>query len=99
MIDLSDGFASDVRRIAEASDVGVRLTSVPVAEGADEDEAICGGDDYELLFAAHDPAAVAEAFGEAGLRRPWIVGECVADATELTMSGEPLRDCGWEHPF
>jgi thiamine-monophosphate kinase len=99
MIDLSDGFASDVRRIAEASGVGVRLASVPVAEGADEDEAICGGDDYELLFAARDEAAVAEAFGEAGLRSPWIVGECVEDATELTMSGEPLRDCGWEHPF
>jgi thiamine-monophosphate kinase len=99
MIDLSDGFASDVRRIAEASGVGVRLTSVPVAEGADEDEAICGGDDYELLFAARDEAAVAEAFGEAGLRSPWIVGECVADAAELTMSGEALRDCGWEHPF
>jgi thiamine-monophosphate kinase len=99
MIDLSDGIASDVRRIAEASGVGVRLTGVPVAEGADEDEAICGGDDYELLFAARDADAVAGAFEAAGLRGPLVVGECVADPTELSLGGKPLKDCGWEHPF
>ena len=99
MIDLSDGLASDVRRIAEASGVGVRLTSVPVAEGAEEDEAICGGDDYELLFAARDAEAMAGAFEAAGLREPLVVGECVADPTELNFDGKPLKDCGWEHPF
>ena len=35
MIDLSDGLASDVRRIADASGVGIRSASIPVAEGAD----------------------------------------------------------------
>lgn len=99
MIDLSDGIAADIRRIAEASGVGVRMTSVPVAEGAVEEEAICGGDDYELLFAARDADAVVKAFQDAGLREPYLVGECVADPTELTLGGEPLRNCGWEHPF
>lgn len=99
MVDLSDGIASDLRRVAEASGTGVRISSVPVATGATEDEAICGGDDYELLFAAPDPDAVWLAFEAAGLRKPWLIGLCVEDPAELTHDGRPLRDCGWEHPF
>jgi thiamine-monophosphate kinase len=99
MIDLSDGIASDIRRIAEASSVGVRISSVPVAGGATEDEAICGGDDYELLFTAPDAQEVMRAFETAGLRRPWVIGECTKDPAELSFAGRPLKDCGWEHPF
>ena len=99
MVDLSDGIASDLRRVAQASGIGVRISGLPVAAGATEDEAICGGDDYELLFAAPDPDAVWAAFEAAGLRKPWLIGLCVEDPAELTHEGRPLRDCGWEHPF
>jgi thiamine-monophosphate kinase len=99
MIDLSDGLASDVRRIADASAVGVRLAVVPVAEGATADDAICGGDDYELLFAAPDPDAVSDAFDAADLPGPTVIGVCVEDVHEISLGGNPLRDCGWEHPF
>jgi thiamine-monophosphate kinase len=99
MIDLSDGLASDLRRIAEASGVGLRIEDVPRAACATEHDSICGGDDYELVACTPDPAALVERFATRGLRRPIIIGECTADPSELTLRDRPLPDCGWEHPF
>ena len=70
MIDVSDGLGIDLDRLATASGVGVVLDAVPVAEGATREEALGGGEDYELVFAAPDPEAVAGAFAAAGLRPP-----------------------------
>jgi len=51
-IDLSDGLLQDLTHVCAASRVGVELTSaaIPVAEGATLDQALRGGDDYELCF-------------------------------------------------
>lgn len=53
MIDLSDGIATDLRRLAAASGCGARveLAALPVAEGATQEQAACGGEDHELLAA------------------------------------------------
>ena len=54
MMDLSDGLASDLRRILAQSQTGaeIDLDTLPVAEGSDLKTAACGGEDYELLFTA-----------------------------------------------
>lgn len=64
MMDISDGLASDVRHIMEASGVGAEIdvASLPMssqfrqvcaAHGWDPVElALCGGEDYKLLFTA-----------------------------------------------
>jgi thiamine-monophosphate kinase len=52
MMDLSDGLASDARRLAEASGVQLVLDAsrLPLAEGVESVElAATGGEDYELL--------------------------------------------------
>src|SRR5215210_6828516 len=51
MIDLSDGLATDARHVADRSGVAlsVRLDDVPHAPGVSPEEAVTGGDDYELL--------------------------------------------------
>ena len=55
MMDISDGLGLDLHRLADASGVGFVLDDVPVADGATLEEALGGGEDYELLIAARRP--------------------------------------------
>ena len=95
MIDVSDGFSADASHIAIASGVGIDLAEVPVAAGASLDEALGGGEDFELVFCAPAGATIPKAFR--GLREPIRVGTCTADAPGLRLRGEPLRPTGWQH--
>jgi thiamine-monophosphate kinase len=97
MIDVSDGLAADLDHLARASAVGVRLDDVPVAPGATVEEALGGGEDYELVFAAPDIGVVMHAFAHAGLGAPLVIGVCTADPTERMWKGQPLPTTGWEH--
>ncbi len=97
MIDVSDGLASELDHLARASGVGVALDLVPVAEGATDADALGGGEDYELLFTAPDPAHVEETFGAAGLRQPIRLGKCVADPSERSLAGSRLEMAGYQH--
>jgi thiamine-monophosphate kinase len=99
MIDLSDGLAIDLDRVAAASGVGVALTAVPVAEGATLEHALGGGEDYELAFSAADADAVAASFGAARLRPPVRIGSCTADPTERRLDDRRLEPTGWEHDW
>ena len=100
-MDLSDGLSSDIRRICEASEVGVQLESVriPLGAGATLEQALNGGEDYELLFT-----------GGAGVRMPGRVdgvpvirvGTIVRRASGIRMIEEDgtsrkLTEGGWEH--
>jgi len=97
MLDCSDGFSIDLYRLARASGVGLRVDAVPAAPGASEDEALGGGEDYELLLATSDPDALAAAFAAAGLRQPIRIGECTADASERRFRAGELPLLGWQH--
>ena len=104
MIDLSDGLSSDLAHICRESGVGARLeaSAVPVGPGATVDDALSGGDDYELCFTSPDPVRVAEAFAAAGLHLPRPIGAITAgDEVLLATPGGgswPLAPGGWEHP-
>lgn len=97
MMDISDGLALDAHRLAGASGVGIALDDVPVAEGATEEEALGGGEDFELVIATPDPVHLAEAFAAAGLRPPIEVGRCTEDVGERTLRGQPFARAGFEH--
>ena len=95
MMDLSDGLAKDLPRLAKASGVGYRvdLDSIPKNDGCDLAAAVGDGEDYELLTTL-DADAVDDvlarwktAFPELPLT---VIGEIVEE-TETPLSG------GWEH--
>jgi len=99
LIDVSDGLTADIGHIADASGVGVVIEHVPVAEGASREEALGGGEDYELVFTAPERSAVQAAFIEAGLREPIRIGRCTGDDGELRLGDDPLPRMGWEHAW
>lgn len=97
MMDVSDGLGLDLHRMADASGVGVALDAVPVAPGATLDEALSGGEDYELVVATPDVRALEAAFAQRGLRPPIVIGQCTDDPQVRTLGGEPLGRVGFEH--
>ena len=99
MIDVSDGLALDLHRLADASGVGFALDDVPVAADATLEEALGGGEDYELLVAvAEDDVDALEArFDEAGLREPVRLGRFVEDPDLRVLGTSPVERLGWQH--
>jgi thiamine-monophosphate kinase len=109
VIDLSDGLASDARRICERSGVGCRvdLDLLPIAsdtreflESLGRDPVIMaatGGEDYELLISASEPTldALAESV-ELPLTK---IGEVTGGAdAAFQRGGDPVEDLsGWDH--
>jgi thiamine-monophosphate kinase len=97
MIDVSDGFAADLGHVLDASRVGCELDCLPVAPSATRDEALGGGEDFELVWcmpATTDPRGT---FAARGLRPPVRLGRCTADPASRTLDGQPLTLTGWQH--
>ncbi len=108
-MDVSDGLAADLGKLALASGCGVRIdaAAVPVAAAARElfpDEAtqlaLGGGEDYELVFAG--PADAVEGV-VAALPDSAVVGKLTkaepGAVSVVDAGGAPLKvaETGWEH--
>ena len=97
MIDVSDGLGLDLDRLCRASGVGVVLDLVPVATGATLEDALSGGEDYELVFTAPAPEDIAAEFTAAGLFVPIEIGQLVADVDSRKIEGEDFIPRGYLH--
>ena len=97
MMDLSDGIGLDLHRLASASNVGFALDQVPIADGATLQEAISGGEDYELLITTSDPEKLRSTFLQRGLRKPISIGTIVSDPASRTLEGQDFEKLGWQH--
>jgi len=93
MLDISDGIATDVRRLAAASGTGavVDLALLPRAAGASIEQAAAGGEDYELLAAL--PPGVEPPIAVTAVGRLTAEQEVVLRGAD----GAPRALRGWDH--
>jgi thiamine-monophosphate kinase len=101
MIDLSDGLSTDLSHICEESRVGAAImeNAIPRAPGATLQDALHGGEDYELLFTAPAGKPVPPVIADVPVSP---VGEIVRSPKHemrILSAGkwERLRPAGWEH--
>ena len=97
MMDVSDGVGIDLHRLADASGVGFVLDDIPVADGATFEEAVAGGEDYELVMVTPDVERLELVFADRGLRIPLRLGTIVGDAERRTLRGEDFERRGFQH--
>lgn len=102
-IDLSDGLSTDLAHICQESGVAAELdaAAVPLGLGATLEEALHGGEDYELLFTARPNQRVPRSIAGVPVTR---LGRIVPARTDdpqitlLTAGGPlPLQPRGWQH--
>jgi thiamine-monophosphate kinase len=106
-IDLSDGLSTDLAHLCTESGVAaeVEASLVPIGPGARLEQALHGGEDYELLFTARPSAHLPQSIGGVPVTR---IGKMVRAAkgrplvTLVNQSGktgskQALEPSGWEH--
>jgi thiamine-monophosphate kinase len=94
-MDLSDGLSLDLRRMAAASGLRAEISAPPLFAGATLEQALHGGEDYELLFTADAKARVPSEFEGVILTRIGTMRKGTAGAVEL--DGAPLEPLGYDH--
>ena len=92
-IDISDGLSLDLARLCEASRVSaaIKSSSLPLARQATLQEALHGGEDYELLFTAPPTIKVPAAMTQIGIitrQKP---------RNRVFLDGHPLQSKGFDH--
>jgi len=99
-IDVSDGLSTDLRHLCEASGVGaeIEVAAIPLANRATLEEALHGGEDYELLFATREWSRVPKQFSGVKVTRIGrITEERGVRIVQPDGTVEELKAKGWEH--
>jgi thiamine-monophosphate kinase len=102
-IDLSDGLSTDLAHLCDGSGVAAEVDAelVPVSPGATMEQALHGGEDYELLFTAAATARVPKRIGGVGISRIGRIVQARRNrpmvAVMTTQGRQPMSPQGWEH--
>jgi thiamine-monophosphate kinase len=99
-IDLSDGLSTDLAHLCAESRVGAEVSesAMPVSAGASLDQALNGGEDYELLFTAPPRIKVPPKIAGVAVTQ---IGRLVRGSGVSIFGAEggrrALEPRGWEH--
>jgi thiamine-monophosphate kinase len=94
-MDLSDGLSLDLRRLCLASQLSADIGPPPVFPGASLEQALHGGEDYELLFTAGPRSQVPASFEGLALTRIGTMRKGHPGA--VWLNGAPLPALGYDH--
>jgi thiamine-monophosphate kinase len=96
-IDLSDGLSLDLARLCQESQVSAEISSqlLPIARRATTNQALNGGEDYELLFTAAPQVKVPATIGKLTIRE---IGRVTRGRPGVVLlDGHPLQSKGFDH--
>jgi thiamine-monophosphate kinase len=103
-IDLSDGLSTDLVHLCRASNVAAQIQSadLPIAPGATLDDALNGGEDYELLFSAPASRRIPKKIAGVPITRIGIIvarkkGQPLCASINSAGKSVPLPARGFEH--
>jgi thiamine-monophosphate kinase len=102
-IDVSDGLSVDLEHLCEESGVRaeVDVALLPLGSGATLEDALHGGDDYELLFTADADSRVPRSIGGVPVHRIGQMLRRQAGRPQMTLMKDgrrsELQAEGWQH--
>lgn len=94
-MDLSDGISLDLHRLALASRLAADIEMPPRFARATAEQALHGGEDYELLFTVRPRVKVPARFGTLPLTHIGAMRR--GEAGAVFLSGKPLAALGYDH--
>lgn len=96
-IDLSDGLSLDLQRLCLASGVAAEIGDPPRFPGASLEQALHGGEEYELLFTTPPGARIPACFETVPLTRIGRIVKGPPGAGEVRHNGAILPALGFDH--
>jgi len=94
-MDLSDGISLDLHRLCLASGVAASIGPPPVFRGATLEQALHGGEDYELLFTVPRGTRVPTVYQDVELTRIGKIRRGIPG--EVLLDGASLPTLGYDH--
>jgi thiamine-monophosphate kinase len=94
-MDITDGLSLDLHRLCLASNVSADIEPPPLFRGASLEQALHGGEDYELLFTARPNKRIPAEFGGVALTRIGQIRR--GHAGEMRLGGQLLPIKGYDH--
>jgi thiamine-monophosphate kinase len=94
-IDISDGISLDLRRLCLASGVASEITDPPRFPGASPEQALHGGEEYELLFTVRPGTRVPSFFEGLPLTKIGVIAKGAPG--EVRHNGNLLPALGYDH--
>ena len=102
-LDISDGISTDLRHLCEESGVAAEIdaAALPLSPGASLDQALNGGEDYELLFTTPSAAQLPRSIQGVAITPIGRIQKARAGQPLISLNtadgSQPLIGRGWEH--
>jgi thiamine-monophosphate kinase len=94
-MDVSDGLSLDLQRLCLASNAGAQIDQLPVFNGASEEQALHGGEEYELLFTVRRATPVPAVAAGVPLTKIGTITPAVPGSVQYR--GSVLEPHGYDH--